>query len=177
MNPLVPREEKLEFIAFLGALCLFFSTLEYLFPKPLPFFRLGIANIPVLIALEFYSPAWIFLLILLKVLGHGLINGTLGSYVFLFSAAGSFSSAVIMLAAYRAGGRHISLIGISILGAVASNLVQIGLSILFIFGETARVIAPLFLLLGLASGVLVGLFAERFARTSVWLARIRQQYG
>ena len=171
------RTEKLEFAAFLGALCLFFSAIEYLFPKPVPFFRLGLANLPILISLEFFSAQYVFLLVLLKVLGQGLINGTLGSYVFLFSVAGSFASAVVMYGAYRAGGRFISLVGVSIFGALASNAVQIILSIAFIFGSSARIIAPLFMTLGLASGTAVGLFAERFQRKSVWLAEIREYYA
>lgn len=169
--------EKLELIAFMGALCLFFSTIEYLFPKPFPFFRLGLANIPVLITIKFFSPGYVLLLVLLKVLGHGLINGTLASYVFLFSTAGSFASAVVMLAAYYLFRDNISLIGVSVFGALASNVVQIFLSVTFIFGRTAWIIAPPFMALGAASGVAVGLFAERFFEQSRWVAGIRKYYA
>lgn len=169
--------ERLELLAFLGALCLFFASIEYLFPKPVPFFRLGLANLPVLISLQLFSPGYVLLLVLLKVLGQGLINGTLASYVFLFSLAGSFSSILIMLAARKVGGRHISLVGISLFGAIASNIVQILLSVHFIFGLTAWIIAPVFMILGTGSGLFVGLFAERFQEQSRWLSRIRGYYG
>jgi heptaprenyl diphosphate synthase len=169
---------KLDIIAFFGALCLFFSTIEYLFPKPVPFFRLGLANIPVLISLGLFSPGYVLLLVALKVVGQGLVNGTLASYVFLFSAAGSLTSALVMLLAYHAGRRWISLIGVSVFGALASNAVQITLSVLFIFGESSWVIAPVFLGLGVASGVVVGLFAERFYNRSRWVDGLREQlYG
>ncbi len=171
------RYEKLEFVAFLAGLCLFFSTIEYLFPKPLPFFRLGLANLPILISLEFFSPGYVFLLVLLKVLGQGLVNGTLASYVFLFSLAGSFSSVIVMLSARKLFGRHISLVGISLFGAIASNIVQIFLSVNFIFGLTAWVIAPIFMTLGTGSGLFVGLFAEKFRTQSRWLDTMRQHYG
>lgn len=170
-------QECLELLAFLGALCLFFASIEYLIPKPVPFFRLGLANLPVLISLQLFSPGYVLLLVLLKVLGQGLINGTLASYVFLFSLAGSFSSIAAMMAAKRLGGRRISLVGISLFGAIASNFVQIVLSINFIFGQTAWVIAPVFMILGTGSGLFVGLFAERFQSRSRWLARIREYYG
>ncbi len=170
-------QERLELLAFLGALCLFFASIEYLFPKPVPFFRLGLANLPVLISLKLFPPGYVLLLVLLKVLGQGLINGTLASYVFLFSLGGSFSSVFVMLAARRLGGRHISLVGISLFGSIASNVVQIVLSIIFIYGLTAWVIAPLFMALGTGSGLFVGLFAERFQNNSRWLARIREHYG
>ena len=63
-------------------------------------------------------------------------------------------------------------------GALASNAVQITLSVLFIFGESSWVIAPVFLGLGVASGVVVGLFAERFYNRSRWVDGLREQlYG
>lgn len=173
-NSIFNNEQRLELIAFLGGLCLFFSTIEYLFPKPVPFFRLGLANLPILISLDILSPGSVFLLVFLKVLGHGLINGTLASYVFLFSISGSFASAVVMLAAHRLGGKRISLVGVSVFGAIASNIVQITLSVTFIFGQTAWVIAPVFIGLGVTSGVLVGLFAEKLHQQSRWVAGIRQ---
>ena len=82
-----------------------------------------------------------------------------------------------MLGAYRLGGRRISLIGVSVFGAVASNVVQVLLSVFFIFGTSAWVIAPLFLILGSASGVAIGLFAERFFESSSWLGEVRREYS
>lgn len=159
----------------MGALCLFFSTIEYLFPKPFPFFRLGLANLPILLALDLFSPGYVLLLVLLKVVGQGLVGGTLASYVFLFSIAGSFASALVMLAVYRAGQRWITLIGVSLFGSLASNLVQVTLSVTFIFGQSAWVIAPPFLGLGVASGLVVGLFAQRFRTRSTWFSTMRKQ--
>lgn len=171
------RYEKLELIAFMGALCLFFSTIEYLFPKPFPFFRLGLANLPILVTIKLFPPSYVLLLVLLKVLGHGLINGTLASYVFLFSTAGSFASALVMLAAWYLARDRITLVGVSVFGALASNIVQIFLSVTFIFGRSAWIIAPPFMSLGVASGVVVGLFAERFSEQSRWLATVRDYYA
>ncbi|MFW5729825.1 MAG: Gx transporter family protein [Spirochaetota bacterium] len=171
------RYHRLELIAFLGALCLFFSTIEYLFPKPFPFFRLGLANLPILISLQLFTPGYVLLLVLLKVLGQALINGTLASYVFLFSVAGSYSSALVMLTAHALMKNRVTLVGISVYGAIASNIVQILLSVTFIFGETAWIIAPPFVGLGVAGGVAVGFFAQRFSERSQWLDAIRTQYG
>ena len=53
----------------------------------------------------------------------------------LFSAAGSLASGATMLLLHRTLGEHISLVGISIMGALASNLAQIGSARLLIFGE------------------------------------------
>lgn len=170
------QKTRMEIIAFLGALCLFLSAVEYLIPKPLPFFRLGLANLPLLIGLAFLKPRDLILVLLLKVLGQGLVNGTLASYVFLFSLTGSASSLLVMYSAYRFGGKRISLVGVSVLGAMASSLVQLALSISFVFGDNARLIAPLSLGSGLVTGVVIGLFARHFSGSSHWLRELKVRY-
>ena len=165
-----------EIVAFLGALCLFLSAVEYLIPKPLPFFRLGLANLPLLLGLRFLRPADLLLVLLLKVLGQALVNGTLASYVFLFSLAGSSASLATMAAVYRIGGEKVSLVGVSLSGALSSSLVQVILAVTFIFGDTARPIAPLSLGSGLATGLAIGLFAMRFASSSEWLQALELRY-
>ena len=118
-------------IALLGAFSMFLSTIEYLFPKPVPFMRLGLANLPLLLGLEVLSAPSYFLLVIIKVLGQALVNGTLASYVFLFSLGGSLASAVVMRLCYMLPERRISFIGISLMGALASNIVQLMLSLPF----------------------------------------------
>jgi heptaprenyl diphosphate synthase len=166
--PSASRETHL--VAMLAAFCLFFSMIEYLIPKPLPFMRLGLANLPVLIALFLLPDRKILLLIFLKVLGQGLVNGTLFSYIFLFSAAGSFSSGIVMLLVYKAAHRKVSLIGICLAGALVSNLVQLILARFFIFGKSAFIIGPPFLIIGTVSALILGAFAEQFTGTSRWFA-------
>ncbi len=180
-------EKQLNRIAILGALSLFLSTVEYLFPRPIPFMRLGLANLPVILCLDLLEDkkrgkagiplAGYFLLILLKVLGQGMVNGTMASYVFLFSLAGSFSSGLVMLGAWRFLHNGISFLGISVLGALISNMSQIILSITFIFGPSAWRILPLFLGIGLTTGIFIGLFAQRFALKSLWWTQVRDHTG
>lgn len=168
--------DRREITAFLGALCLFLSAVEYLIPKPLPFFRLGLANLPLLLGLRFLRPADLLLVLLLKVLGQGLINGTLASYVFLFSLAGSMVSVLTMSLVYRTGGRFVSLVGVSLSGALASSLVQVALAVTFIFGQSARIIAPFSIGSGVATGLVIGVFAERFVSSSHWLKALENRY-
>ncbi|MDA3939362.1 MAG: Gx transporter family protein [Spirochaetia bacterium] len=157
--------------AFLGALCLFFATLEYLFPRPVPFFRLGLANLPILLSIKILPFPYLILLSLLKVIGQGLINGTLASYVVLFSFSGTFLSLMAMYAARKIPG--LSYIGISIIGAIFSNAAQVTLSILIVFGANARFIIPYFFTLGLLSGTAMGIFANWFSTHSQWYKALR----
>lgn len=168
---------RIEFIALLGAFSLFLSTIEFLIPKPLPFIRLGLANLPILISLGIIAPQYVVLLVLVKVIGQGLINGTMFSYTFLFSAAGSFAAGLTMIGLHRLFRRRISLIGISIMGALTSNIVQILIARVLIIGRGALMIAPPFLGIGLISSILLGIFADRFCRQSAWFAAIGREMG
>ena len=162
--------DRADLTAFLGAFCFFLSAVEYMLPKPLPFMRLGIANLPILLAVDILPFRWYLVLAVVKVIGMSLISGTLFSYIALFSMAGTMAAALAMWALRRAGGRFISQIGVSIAGAMISNASQIFIARYLVFRETAWLIAPLFLAMGLATGAGLGLFAEHFSRISKWYA-------
>ena len=165
------RKNYADVTALLGAFCFFLSALEYMVPKPLPFMRLGIANLPILLAADLLPLTWYLALALVKVFGMSVISGSLFSYVELFSLAGTLTAALAMWLARRIFGRLISAVGVSILGAVLSNAVQMGIASLIVFGDAVRLIAPAFLAAGLATGALLGVFAELFADRSAWYAR------
>ena len=160
-------------VALLGALCLFLAALEFLFPKPLPYIRLGLANIPLLVALRIFSARQLLTLAFLKVCGQAILHGTLGSYVFLFSLGGSLASVLTMLALNQMFRQYITLVGIGTLSALASNIAQAALSIIFIFGYQALTILPLFLGIGLIGGIVVGVLAELCWQRSRFVMALR----
>jgi heptaprenyl diphosphate synthase len=159
-------------LALLGAFCLFLSTVEYMIPKPLPFIRLGIANLPLLLALDILPFSSFLLLICVKSLGQAVITGTLFSYVFLFSLGGTAVSALSMYGVRKyLGKERISLIGTGTIGAFLSNVTQLGLAGIFVLGQSMIYIIPPFLAAGTITGFALGLFCELFTRRSVWYAR------
>ena len=163
------NRETRKTLALLGAFCLFLSTIEYMIPKPMPFMRIGIANLPLMLALDIFPFHAFLVLAGIKVLGQALITGTLFSYIFLFSLTGTFLSAVSMYLLRRLlRSERISFIGIGITGAVVSNITQLALAWVFIFGNSARYIAPPFLTAGLVTGIALGVFCEVFTRRSMW---------
>jgi len=156
-------------IAIFGAFCLFLCAVEYMIPKPLPFFRIGLANLPLMLACNLFSFPSFLVLVCIKVFGQALITGTLFSYVFLFSAAGTFLSALCMYFLCRVfSGKRISFIGIGTAGALISNLSQLFLAYYFIFRENVFYIAPPFLAAGLVTGIVLGVFCEVFVNKSKW---------
>jgi heptaprenyl diphosphate synthase len=161
-------------LALLGAFCLFLSAVEYMIPKPLPFMRIGLANLPLMIALDIFPFPSFLLLVSIKVLGQALITGTLFSYIFLFSLTGTVLSALLMYLLRRVLGRErITFIGIGAAGAMISNVSQLALAWFFIFRENVRYIAPPFLGAGLVTGIVLGVFCEVFTRRSQWYANRR----
>ena len=170
-------DQRQRALALLAATALFLASIEYVIPKPVPFLKLGLANLSVLVALTVMRTREILALVGLKVVGQGIVQGTLFSYIVLFSAVGSLASVAVMIALHRGLGRNLSLVGVSIMGALASNLAQIAAARLIIFGESAWLIAPAFLITGTVSALLLGLFAERFVRRSRWLAEFRSSHA
>lgn len=173
-------ERKL--ISFLSALCLFLSAIENAIPKPLPFLRLGLANLPVILALFLLPRRKILQIVLFKVIAQALISGTLFSYIFLFSAGGSFSSALAMMgiqSLFRKKSSDkknifISAIGISLFGSLASTFVQLFLARILLFGENTKYIAPVLLCSGMVTGFALGLFAELFMQKSIWFKTLEE---
>jgi heptaprenyl diphosphate synthase len=155
-------------IAMLGAFCLFLSAIEYMIPKPLPFMRIGLANLPLMLAIDFLPYSSFFVLMMIKACGQALITGTLFSYIFVFSIAGTLLSGTLMYLLRRAGKKRITFVGIGAAGAMVSNLSQLALAWIFIFRDNVRYIAPPFLAGGLITGIALGLLCEKFTRISKW---------
>ena len=168
-----PGKVNRQLIALFGGLCFFLSAVEYLIPKPLPFIRLGLANFPLLLALDLLPFSSFVLLLALKVIGQALISGSLFSYVFLFSLAGTGLSALLMYVLRKATGKKwMSLTGISAAGAMAFNGVQLVLAWYLVFGESVRYAAAPILALGIVTGTLLGILSEYFTKHSLWYANM-----
>ena len=161
-------------IAFFSALCMFLSMIEYAIPKPLPFMRLGIANMGIMLALYVLPIRQVLFLTLIKVFLQALISGTFFSYIFLFSFLGSFSSAFVMILSKNLFKSKISFLGICLSGALANNLCQILLSYLMIFRSSTSYIAPILLISGFISSFVLGLFTQKFVDKSIWYNLIQK---
>jgi uncharacterized membrane protein len=161
-------------ISFFAALCMFLSAVEYAIPKPLPFMRIGLANLPILLSLHKMNKRSTLLLILLKIVGQGFISGTFFSYIFVFSAGGSFASGITMITVYALLGKTklTSFTGLSLAGSLANTIAQLVLARFILFGQNTRYIAPVLLISGLITGTGLGIFANMFVNRSKWYASL-----
>ncbi|MGP1455215.1 MAG: Gx transporter family protein [Treponema sp.] len=159
-------------VPIFGAICFFLSAIEFVVPKPLPFLRLGLANVSLVLALDVLSFPAFLLLASIKIIGQAVISGTLFSYVVLFSAAGTYAAALIMYGLRRIPKALISLVGISAAGAFVSNSIQLLLGRYLIFGEGIWYILPPFLCIGVISSVALGVFCEKCITDLTWYAEV-----
>lgn len=155
-----------------GALCFFLSAIEFVIPKPLPFMRIGLANVPLMLALDVLSFPAFLLLAVIKIFGQAFISGTLFSYLVLFSAAGTLGAAFTMYALHSIPRKLLSLAGIGMAGAFVSNSIQLFVGRFFVFGKGIWYMLPPFLCIGAITSIVLGIFCENFKSESEWYAQI-----
>ncbi|WP_235214090.1 Gx transporter family protein [Treponema pallidum] len=173
MRSRLPLDVRDELVSLLGGMCFFLSTVEHVIPKPLPFFRVGLANLPLLISPDLLPFCAYARLVFLKVIGQALVSGTLFSYVFVLSLAGSTASGALMYALRFVPCRYLSCVGISVMGAFCSNVIQLTLARVLVFGAGVWYVLPLFCALGAVSSTLLGALTGHFLSHSQWYAHLQ----
>lgn len=148
------------YAAFLAALAIFLAIAESLVPKPLPWMRIGLANAITLYAFTVLEPREVLLVVLARIIASSLMLGTLFSITFLLSLSGGVVSFLVMWLFYALRGRWLGIVGISILGAVASNAAQLAVvNGLFVNSRLSYALLPFLFVFALAGGTVSGLAA------------------
>lgn len=151
------QAERIAITGMLTAAAFILNYLESMLPYffGIPGFKVGIANIVVLIAL--YMLGWRYAL-LLAVIRIALTGFTYGSlFTVAYSAAGCLLSFLIMLLLKRR--RGFSIIGISAAGGAAHNVGQSAVAVLLL-GTGVFYYVPVLVAVGTATGVVTGAVAK-----------------
>ena len=146
-------------ISSLAALSLLFSAAEMFIPRFLPFFRLGLANIPMLMALDMNWASYL-VLALMKGIGTSYVSGNLFSVFAAISIAQSLAAAIAMKGVSAILTRHVSVYGVSLSGALVSTLVQIGGAALYA-GRGTLSFLPLMLLISLPASIITAYISRK----------------
>ena len=116
-------------LGLLTAVAIVLGYFEHLLPVTgIPGVKLGLANTVLLYALYLLDIPSAILLMFLKVGISGLMFG--GPAVMLYSFAGGVLSLIVMILARNM--RGLSVVGVSVLGAVAHNVAQMLVACLFV---------------------------------------------
>jgi heptaprenyl diphosphate synthase len=154
------RARRQVFLALFIALAVALQVLETLMPSPLPWLRLGLANIMTLAALFLFDGRAAWSVSLARVGLAALLLGRLFSPGFWLALSGALVATSVMIVAYRLAGRRLSPIGVSALGAAGHALGQVAAARLLVVQHAAIwQVLPLFLLFTLFAGILTGWLA------------------
>lgn len=145
-------------IALLSAYALGLHGFESLLPTPIPWLRLGLANIITLITLLLYGMRAAFMVTLIRVTLASLFAGTFLGPAFILSMGGGLTGTLTMGIALSLTQRLFSTMGLSIIGALFHNIAQLFLAyFLFIQRiEAILLITPFIILLGTLTGTVNG---------------------
>jgi heptaprenyl diphosphate synthase len=152
-------------LGLLAAVGVSLFVIEALIPLPVPFLKIGLANISTLLALMLFDVPAALLVVGLRVVIGSLLTGSLFSPAFLLAIGGGLASAAAMGLARTAGRSAFSPLGLSVIGSVTHVAVQFVLvSMVFIESLALSYLFPLLLGSALAGGLVVGWFSARILR-------------
>jgi heptaprenyl diphosphate synthase len=149
-------------LAVLSAFALGMHGFESLLPSPIPWLKIGLANIITLITLILYGLQSAMIVTLIRVTLASLITGTFLGPAFMLSFSGGVASTLAMGAVFSFSPRLFSTIGLSVIGALFHNITQLCLAY-FLFVqrlEAILIITPVIVLIGTITGTANGLISE-----------------
>jgi len=188
MNTGRASTRRLVMISMLSACGLILFVFESFLPV-LPWFRPGLGNIATILALylldkekkrtftnSLFGDA--LKVTVLRVVLGALVLGRLFTPVFVFALSGGIASALVMTVTLRLWGRIFGPVGISVLGALAHNMVQLFVAYLFFVKSVEMFIfIPVFIATGVVTGNVTGLIAAIVLERGKVLLGVDPVYG
>lgn len=156
-------------IALLIAFACVLQISESMIPHPVPGLRLGLANMVTLVALVRLGFGFAFEIAIFRAVLSSLITGTFMSPTFILSFSGAVTSTLVMGLLFRISRYHyrfgFSIIGISIVGALTHNMIQLSLAYLILVKHSGIFIFfPVLCYGAVGMGTLTGLVAASVCR-------------
>ncbi|MBS4538878.1 Gx transporter family protein [Clostridium sp. D2Q-11] len=151
------KTQKLVIISLLVAQALVLHLVERMIPFNfgIPGAKLGLANIITLVSLYLFGFKETLTVVVLRTLMANLLGGNVSG--FLFSISGGLLSFFIMYLIKRIAREKVSVIGLSIVGAVFHNIGQILMAAFVIHNLNIVIYLPALLISAVATGLFVGI--------------------
>ncbi len=149
-------------IAMLSAYALALHGFESLIPMPIPWIRVGLANIITVAAFILFGFRAAMMVTLVRVFIASLFTGSFLGPGFILSLGGGVSGILAMGAVLYILPGLFGPVGLSLIGALFHNLAQLFLAYLLFIQkiEPVLIITPVLILIGTVTGLLSGLVAE-----------------
>ncbi|NBJ14418.1 MAG: Gx transporter family protein [Dehalobacter sp. 4CP] len=157
--------KKLAVIAILVAQASVLHYIESMFPSPLPIpgVKLGLANIITLVALVVFDFKTALQITVLRTVLGSLLSGTLFGMGFFMSFLGAVAAAVVMAVLLHLF-TGLSMVGISVAGAVAHNLGQLAMAALVLRFSGIFFYLPVMLLFSVPTGIITGIIINELVK-------------
>lgn len=153
-------------IGLLSSSGLILHFIESLLPvwAPVPGAKLGLANIITLVAIVLLGVKGGGQVLMLRIFLGALLAGTFLTFPFYLSLSGGVLALTAMSLGYTFGRTTFSLVGISLIGAVAHNIGQLLATVLFVGSWGVFYYFPFLVLMAIPAGFLVGITAHLIIR-------------
>ncbi len=132
----------------------------YLPSIPIPGIKLGLANLVTLVMLFYFSPALVLAQVIARLALASLILGSFLAPAFYFSAAGALLSFLVMIMLFKTLYPKISLVGLSLAGAVFHNIGQLTVAFWLVKTTAVYLQLPLLLIASIPMGLIIGIAAN-----------------
>lgn len=155
------KNQRLVYIALLAAQAVIISLIERSIPSPfffMPGAKIGLANIITCIALYTLSVKDAGKVVLIRIILATLLGGTLSTL--LYSSAGAFLSFISMVAVKKMRLLPVSLIGVSMTGAVFHNIGQLSVASWIAQTHAVMLYLPFQSVIGIMTGFAIGITAS-----------------
>ncbi|MFC5463393.1 Gx transporter family protein [Lederbergia graminis] len=155
------KNQRIVLIALLAAQAVIISLIERAIPFPFaiaPGAKLGLANIITCIALYTLTTKDACKVVIIRLILATLLGGTIST--FMYSGAGAIVSFFGMWMVKKLGPSRISLIGVSVTGAILHNFGQLVVASWIAKTWTVLLYLPVLSFIGLLSGIAIGILAN-----------------
>lgn len=157
--------KRLSIISMLLAMAIVLSYLESFTPMFIPGFKLGLANVIILIMIYEFKYYEAFIVQITRIIIVALIRGTLLNPVFFMSLVGGILAYLMMLLFSKL--KLFTPIGVSVIGAIFHTVGQIVVAIIIMNASEVIYYLPFIALLSVITGILSGLIAYTYLKRSI----------
>lgn len=155
--------KKIAKLAMLLSISVVLALIESVIPifNSIPGIKLGLANIVILYALYTLNFKDAIYISILRVILVGILRTGLFSITFFFSLVGSILSIITM---YIVKETKMSIVGVSVCGAIAHSIGQIIVAIIFLSNFDIIYYLPILLISSILTGIVIGLLTEKIIK-------------
>lgn len=132
-------------------------------PGASPGIKLGLANIITLLSIMMLGSKDAIIIVAVRCFLGALVGGNPIS--FLFSITGGMLSIVVMVMMWKYLNKHVSIVCISMVGAVFHNIGQLFIAGLVVHNFSVYIILPVLMISAIITGYFVGIFTKQLYKS------------